>query len=96
MSETVQDQLYYEKFRDQLNTGMKFPEDYPFKFIVKSETDAQKQIEALFEGTGAKISTTPSSKGNYTSVTIIFHASSADEIIDKYKAAAGIPDVIKL
>lgn len=96
MEENVKDQLYYEKFRQQLEKGMKFPGYYPFKFIVKTDTDARKKIEAAFEGAEVNVATAPSAKGNYTSLTVTMKASSPDEIVDKYKAVADIPDVIKI
>ncbi len=96
MDENVKDQLYSEKFREQLEKGMAFPGYYPFKFIVKADTDARGKIEAVFEGTGANIAAAPSSKGNYVSLTITMKASSPDDIIEKYTKVADIPDVIKL
>ena len=39
---------------------------------------------------------TPSSKGNYVSLTIVLKASSADDILEKYNATADIPGVIRL
>lgn len=96
MEKTVKEQLYAEKFRDQLEKGMQFPGEYPFKFIVRAGTDAQKQIESVFEGTNARITSTASSKGNYNSLTIVMPADSPQQILDKYNEIARIPDVIKL
>ena len=45
MEESVKDQLYGEKFRQSLEKGMSFPGEYPFKFIVRTDTDARAQIE---------------------------------------------------
>ena len=96
MEKTVKEQLYDEKFRDQLEKGMQFPGEYPFKFIVRTGTDAQRQIETAFQGTSARITITPSSKGNYNSLTIVMPVDSPQQIIDKYNQIARIPDVIKL
>lgn len=96
MEKTVKEQLYDEKFRDQLEKGMQFPGEYPFKFIVRAGTDAQKQIETVFDRTNARITATASSKGNYVSLTIVMPVDSAQQIIDKYNEVARIPDVIKL
>ena len=96
MEESVKDQLYGEKFRQSLEKGMSFPGEYPFKFIVRTDTDARAQIEKAFEGSAATVTETPSSKGNYVSLTIVLKASSADDILEKYKATADIPGVIRL
>ena len=96
MEESVKDQLYDEEFREQLVKGMTFPGEYPFKFIVKSGTDARERLEAVFAGSGARISSSASSKGNYVSLTVVMPVENPDQILDKYHAVAGIPEVIKL
>ena len=96
MEESVKDQLYGEKFRQSLEKGMSFPGEYSFKVIVRTDTDARAQIEKAFEGSAATVTETPSSKGNYVSLTIVLKASSADDILEKYKATADIPGVIRL
>lgn len=96
MEKNVKEQLYDEKFRAQLEKGMTFPGEYPFKFIVKSDSDARERLEAVFAGTGARTSSVASAKGNYVSLTIVMPVENPQQIIDKYNAVADIPQVIKL
>ena len=42
---------------------MSFPGEYPFKFIVRADTDARAQIEKAFEGSAATVTETPLLEG---------------------------------
>jgi uncharacterized protein len=84
-----------EKFKQKLVESMSFPGVYMFKFIVKSENRSIALVENLFEA-GADILTKESDKGRYTSVTAKVVVISVDEIIEVYRKAALIKDIMFL
>ena len=75
---------FYAKLRDQLNETSTWPSRYLFKFIVKSDTAKIATIQRIFDNTGAVIQTIPSSKGNYTSVSIQVVMKDPESVISKY------------
>jgi uncharacterized protein len=84
-----------EKFKQKLSESMAFPGVYMFKFIVKSENRSIALVENLFE-VGADILTKESGKGKYTSVTAKVVVITVDEIIEVYRKAAKIKDIMFL
>lgn len=87
-------------FRKTLHYRLKethdFPARYTFKFIVPSEESKIAAIRQLFEQEDAEISLKTSSKKTFTSVTIRLEMESAEAILKKYEAAAGIEGIIAL
>lgn len=81
-----------ESFRAQLEDQHTFPGDYTFKFIVPNDKEAQ--VRNLCPS--AKISTRPSSKGTYVSVTMMAKMNLAEEVISIYQAAYKIDGLIAL
>lgn len=87
---------FYKKLKKKLKKDTKFPTKYLFKFIVPSEANKIKQIEDLFDFTGAVINKTTSKTGKFTSVSIIVVMKKADDIILKYQQAEKIEGIISL
>ena len=79
-------------FREKLEGQHTFPGVYIFKFIVPKE----KVEMASCLWTDGQVTTKPSSKGNYVSVTIHGNMASPDEVIEVYHAASRIEGLIAL
>ncbi len=103
-------QVFYERFKNELNNSHSFPDDYAFKFIVKSglEDDAPieevrgevkkklAQIQQIFDSANPQYSTKDSKNKKYTSLTVSMYALDADSIINYYKQVSEIEDIIML
>lgn len=87
---------FYKRLREQLEGDTQWPAPYLYKFIVPGDAQKIGQIEAIFDGTNAQISTRNSSKGTYTSVSIKVTMSSPDAVIEKYKQVSKVEGVISL
>ncbi len=87
---------FYIKLKASLEDTTTFPTEYLYKFIVPTKDNGIQKIENMFNGLGAVISTKESSKGTYTSVSILVKLASADLVISKYKEVATIEGVISL
>lgn len=87
---------FYGRLREQLKDDTTWPAPYLYKFIVPGDADKIAQIEAIFDGTGARITTRDSSKGTYTSVSIRVQMTSPDAVIKKYKQVSEVEGVISL
>ncbi|MDP5077510.1 MAG: DUF493 family protein [Nonlabens sp.] len=87
---------FYSKLKEQLADTSVWPSKYMYKFIVPASGDAVLQIENIFDNTGAVITTKTSSKGTFTSLTIMVILKNPDAVIEKYKQVGVIPGVISL
>ncbi len=87
---------FYKKLKEQLQETSKWPSNYLYKFIVKSETDKIAQIHKIFDNMGAVIESKKSKQGKYTSVSITVNLKNPDEVIAKYKEVGKIEGVISL
>jgi putative lipoic acid-binding regulatory protein len=87
---------FYIKLKAQLQDTSLWPAKYLYKFIVPSDQDKIEQIEKVFDNTGAVITTKGSSKGKYTSVSILVNMKNPDAVINKYKEVAQVEGVISL
>lgn len=87
---------FYKKLKSSLEETTKFPTDYMYKFITPNSKDKLKEIENIFNHTGAVITTKPSKTGKYNSITIMVNMKNADAIIEKYKKVATVEGVISL
>ena len=97
MSDTPNAEDFYKKLKVQLEETTKWPSEYLYKFIVKSEAKKIKEIEVLFDNTGAVIKTIESKNGKYTSVSINVVMPDPDAVIAKYiEVADNVKDVISL
>ncbi|WP_124981375.1 DUF493 family protein [Nonlabens xiamenensis] len=87
---------FYQRLKAQLSDTTLWPSKYLYKFIVPSEGKKIKAIEDIFDNTGAVIKTKESSKGTYTSVSILVNMKNPDAVIAKYKEVSKIEGVISL
>jgi len=87
---------FYKKLKKKLKKDTTFPSKYLFKFIVPTDEVKIKQIEDLFDFSGAVITKTSSKTGKYTSVSILVIMKKADDIITKYMEAEKIEGIISL
>ena len=96
MQEAAKDESFYQRFHQQLLETSSWPGVYVFKFIVPASGNAQQTLENLFSKDVVEISVRASSKGTYSSISVQGNFKSTTVIIDKYKEAAKIPNIIKL
>ena len=87
---------FYERLKEQLDRDTAWPSPYLFKFIVPSKLEKIAEIEAVFDGTDAKINTRDSSKGTYTSISIKVTMKSSESVIAKYLEVSNVEGVISL
>ena len=79
-----------------LEATSKWPSNYLYKFIVKSETDKVDKIHKIFDNMGAVINSKKSKNGKYTSISITVNLRDPDDVIKKYKEVGEIEGVISL
>ncbi|NCG04298.1 MAG: DUF493 family protein [Bacteroidetes bacterium] len=96
MQQAAKDDSFYKRFHQQLLDTSAWPGVYVFKFIVPASGDAQKTLENIFLNDVVKISVRASSKGTYSSISVQGTFESPAVIIDKYKQASKIPNIIQL
>lgn len=95
MSQTNKEE-FYKKLKGQLDDTTHFPADYLYKFIVPTDGNQEKEVEDLFDNSGAVITTKKSKTGKYISVSIVIKLDSADEVIAYYRRAEKIKGIISL
>jgi putative lipoic acid-binding regulatory protein len=96
MLHATKDDSFYQRFYQQLLDTSSWPGVYVFKFIVPASGDAENTLNALFAKDDVSISIRTSSKGKYNSISVSGTFESPKVIIDKYKQAAKIPNIIQL
>ncbi len=87
---------FYIKLKNTLDETTRFPTNYLFKFIVPTSEQNSKELETVFNHTGAVIETKLSKNGNYTAYSIKVDMQNSDEIISKYKEAAKITGIFSI
>jgi putative lipoic acid-binding regulatory protein len=87
---------FYDKLKGQLADTAIWPSKYMYKFIVPTSGTAVTQIETIFDNTGAVITSKVSSKGAFTSLTIVVILKNPDAVVKKYKRVGLITGVISL
>ncbi len=87
---------FYKRLKIQLEEGTSWPSLYLYKFIVPASLEKIAEIEAIFDGTNADITTRDSSKGTYTSLSIKVKMDSPDAVIQKYIEVSRVEGVISL
>lgn len=87
---------FYKRLREQLASNNKWPSDYLYKFIVPTNVEKIKQIQDVFDNTGAVIESKKSKNGKYTSLSIMVNLENPDEVIQKYKQVGEVEGVISL
>lgn len=86
----------WQKLKEQLEAGNKWPAVYMFKFIVPSDNEKIAQVESLFNTDTAEVTMRTSKKGNFVSVTAKELMVNPDKVIERYKEAGGIEGLISL
>ncbi len=87
---------FYAKLKIQLADTSIWPTKYLYKFIVPSDHKKIEKIESIFDNMGAVITTKESSKGKYTSISILVKMKNPELVIIKYKQVATVDGVISL
>lgn len=87
---------FYRKLKISLEETTIFPSKYMFKFILPANEEKVKEIEDIFNHTGAVINTKVSKTGKYKSLTVLVTMLNAEQIIIKYKEAGKVEGVISL
>ncbi|MCR9181853.1 MAG: DUF493 family protein [Flavobacteriaceae bacterium] len=87
---------FYKNLKEKLNNDTLWPSEYLYKFIIPTDEVKVVQIEAVFKDTDAKIQTKSSSKGNYTSVSVLVKMKNPDAVIEKYLEVSTIEGIISL
>ncbi len=96
MMEGKKSEEFYAKLKEQLADTSTWPAKYLYKFIVPSKGTQIQEIEGIFNNIGAVIKTKESSKGTYTSVSIMVKLKDPDAVIKKYKEVSTVEGVISL
>jgi len=87
---------FYNRLKDQLAESSQWPSNYLYKFIVPTDTEKIRQIQDIFDNTGAVIESKQSKNAKYTSLSITVNLKNPDEVIRKYKEVGQIKGVISL
>jgi len=87
---------FYKRLKEQLAETTTWPSNYLYKFIVPTAEDKIKQIQGIFDNTGAVIESKQSKKGTYTSISVTVNLNNPDAVIEKYKEVGKVEGVISL
>ena len=87
---------FYKKLKKKLKKDTTFPTKYLYKFIVPATEDSIKQVEDIFDFSGAVITKTSSKTGKYVSLSVLVIMKNADAIISKYMEAEKVEGIISL
>jgi putative lipoic acid-binding regulatory protein len=87
---------FYAKLKAQLDDTSKFPSDYLYKFIVPTDGNQVQEVEALFNDTGAIVTTKKSKTGKYVSVSIVLKIESSSKVTSYYRKAEKVKGIISL
>ena len=88
---------FYNNLNRLLEETSQWPNEYLFKFIIKSDINKIKIIESIFDNIGAVIKKKNSSNNNYTSISVNVIMDNPEAVIEKYKEVSKkVNDVILL
>lgn len=87
---------FYARLKEQLELNNSWPSNYLYKFIIPTDKEKFKEIEQIFNNTGAVIESKKSKNGKYTSVSITVNMKNPDAVIAKYIEVGKIKGVISL
>ena len=87
---------FYKRLKKQLEISNKWPSQYKFKFIIKSEKSDENKLVEIFKDLDPKIDVKKSSTNKFKSFTIVIESYSPDQIIEIYKLASEINGIISL
>ncbi|AFL81873.1 hypothetical protein Aeqsu_2414 [Aequorivita sublithincola DSM 14238] len=96
MAEDKNTAEFYERLKKQLEDYTTWPSPYLYKFIIPANLEKIAEIEAIFDGTDAEITTRDSSKGAYSSVSIRVTMDSPEAVVKKYLEVSNVEGVISL
>lgn len=85
----------WNSFRARLNNLKEWPQNYMFKFIVPSEMDKIARVESLFHES-AVIYRKESKNGNFISISAKQNVDNPEQIIEIYKKATKIENIVSL
>jgi putative lipoic acid-binding regulatory protein len=86
------DGAWWRRFKELLDDQNDWPAQYTFKFIAPAVR--LDELKDVFDEHPVRVR--ESSEGNYKSVTAQLRMSSSEEVIEIYKRASSIEDVIAL
>ena len=88
---------FYKNLTKLLEKNSKWPCEYLFKFIVKSDENKISLIESIFDNIGAIIKKKQSRNNNFTSISVNVIMNKPENVIEKYKEVSEkVEDVILL
>ncbi len=87
---------FYARFKEQLDKEHKFPGNYMFKFIIPTNSKEIAQLHKIFDHGSASFSMKESKNGKYTSVTISLYVTDSTSVIEYYKEAGSIENIVML
>ncbi len=88
---------FYKNLTKLLEKNSKWPCEYLFKFIVKSDENKISLIESIFDNIGAIIKKKQSRNNNFTSISVNVIMNRPENVIEKYKEVSEkVEDVILL
>ena len=89
-------EVFYARFKNQLDVEHHFPENYIFKFVIPADTKKVALLHQIFDHNAASFSIKESKNAKYMSVTVIIYAVDSTSVIEYYKEAAKIENIIML
>ena len=85
----------WNNLRKKLSWYKEWPVNYMFKFIVPADMEKIARVESLFAN-HATIYRKESKKGNYVSITAKQNMQDPEQIIEIYKKATLIEEIVSL
>ncbi|MXV38519.1 DUF493 family protein [Flavobacteriaceae bacterium Ap0902] len=87
---------FYARLKNELNKVESFPSNFTYKFIVPTDNKKIAEIQSIFDNTNPQFSTKESSKGKYTSITVVVYVLDAAQVVHYYKQVGALEGVIML
>lgn len=87
---------FLKRLEAQLTSEGNWPQVYMFKFIIPDTNRNYAILRSIFGDDESKFSVRHSSKGKYISITVREMMMDPAEIIDRYRRAAIIEEIIAL
>ncbi|MFA9290080.1 MAG: DUF493 family protein [Solirubrobacteraceae bacterium] len=87
---------FYQNLKESLKRSKDLPGNYIFKFIVLNNNKLLAELQQIFDYSNPVYSTKLSKSNKYISLTVQVFAINEDYVIDFYKQAAKLKDLIML
>ena len=87
---------FYDRLKVELDNSNTWPAIYLFKFIVPTDDEKIKRVEAAFDCMGAVINTKKSKMGGFVGIFIDVTMKDSQEIVDKYLEVSTIEGIVSL